>query len=198
MVVPRTSPTHHRLIHAKLLNRLPSLFWAPCPNHYMFHSGGNPSAHDLTQRFSHNFENKWKCQSLSCVWLFATPWTVAHQAPLSMEFSRQKYWSGLSLPSPGDLTYPGFESASPHCRQIFMIWTTREALACGQNVPLLSVCKVPFHSGWPGSELSQFISLPAPSLSPWVSTCCSPRFCLYFCIANEIICTVFIDSTYMR
>ena len=39
-------------------------------------------------------KEKWKCQSLSCVWPFATSWTVAHQAPLSMEFSRQEYWSG--------------------------------------------------------------------------------------------------------
>ena len=36
----------------------------------------------------------------SCVWLFATPWTIAHQASLSMEFSRQEYWSGLPFPSP--------------------------------------------------------------------------------------------------
>ena len=43
-------------------------------------------------------------QSLSCVWCFATPWTVARQAPLSMGFSRQAYWSGLPLPSPGDKT----------------------------------------------------------------------------------------------
>ena len=40
-----------------------------------------------------------KKKSLSRVWLFATPWTVAHQAPLSMEFSRQEYWSGLPFPS---------------------------------------------------------------------------------------------------
>ena len=40
---------------------------------------------------------------LSCVWLFATPWTVAHQAPLSMGFSRQEYWSGFPFPPPGDL-----------------------------------------------------------------------------------------------
>ena len=40
---------------------------------------------------------------LNCVWLFATPWTGAHQTPLSMEFSRQEYWSGLPFPSPGDL-----------------------------------------------------------------------------------------------
>ena len=44
---------------------------------------------------------------------FATLWTVAHQAPLSMGFFRQEYWSGLSLPSPGDLPDPGVEPASP-------------------------------------------------------------------------------------
>ena len=45
-------------------------------------------------------------QVLSCVQLFATPWTVAHQATLSMEFSRQEYWSGLPFPTPGDLPDP--------------------------------------------------------------------------------------------
>ena len=44
---------------------------------------------------------------LSCVQLFATPWTEAHMAPLSIGFSRQEYWSGLPCPSPGDLPYPG-------------------------------------------------------------------------------------------
>ena len=56
---------------------------------------------------------KWNVSSLSCVRLFATPWTVACQAPLSMEFSRQKYWSGLPLPSPGDLLDQGIELGSP-------------------------------------------------------------------------------------
>ena len=41
-----------------------------------------------------------------CVWLFVTPWTLAHQAPLSMGFSRQEYWSGLPCPPPGDLPDP--------------------------------------------------------------------------------------------
>ena len=45
--------------------------------------------------------------------LFATPWTVAYQAPPSMGFSRQEYWSGLPLPSPGDLPNPGIEPGSP-------------------------------------------------------------------------------------
>ena len=44
---------------------------------------------------------------------FCDPWTVGCQAPLSMEFSRQEYWSGLSFPSPGDLPNPGIEPRSP-------------------------------------------------------------------------------------
>ena len=50
---------------------------------------------------------------LSCVQLFATPWTVDCQAPLSMGFSRQDYWSGLPFTSPGDLPNPGMEPGSP-------------------------------------------------------------------------------------
>ena len=50
---------------------------------------------------------------LSCVLFFVTPWTVAHQATLSMGFSRQGYWSGLPFPSPGDLPDPGIEPGSP-------------------------------------------------------------------------------------
>ena len=45
--------------------------------------------------------------------LFATSWTVAHQAPLSMRFSRQGYWSGLPFPSPGDLPNPGIQPRCP-------------------------------------------------------------------------------------
>ena len=48
----------------------------------------------------------------SCDLLFAAPWTVAHQAPPSMGFSRQEYWSGLSCPPPGDLPDPGIEPGS--------------------------------------------------------------------------------------
>ena len=54
-----------------------------------------------------------KCQLLSRVWLFATPWTVAHQAPLSMGFPRQECWSGWPLLFPGDLPDPGIEPGSP-------------------------------------------------------------------------------------
>ena len=69
---------------------------------------------NMLSRFVFDFlpRSKWKVKSLSCVWLFATPWTVAYQAPLSMEFSRQ-YWSGLPFPSPGDLPNPGIKPRSP-------------------------------------------------------------------------------------
>ena len=56
---------------------------------------------------------KVKVKSFSRVPLFAIPWTVTYQAPLSMEFSRQEYWSGLPLPSPGGLPDPGIELRSP-------------------------------------------------------------------------------------
>ena len=50
---------------------------------------------------------------LSHVELFVIPWTVAHQAPLSMGFSQQKYWSELPFPSPGHFPDPGIEPVSP-------------------------------------------------------------------------------------
>ena len=50
--------------------------------------------------FSDAWNWKVKVKSLSCVWLFATPWTAAYQAPPSMGFPRQEYWSGVPLPSP--------------------------------------------------------------------------------------------------
>ena len=58
-------------------------------------------------------ERKGKVKSLSCVRLFATPWTEADQAPPTMGFSTQEYSSGLPLPSPGDLPNPGIEPRSP-------------------------------------------------------------------------------------
>ena len=67
---------------------------------------------------SESFDNKVK--SLSRVRLLATPWTVAHQAPLSMGFSRQEYWSGLPSPSPGDLPHPfdnGVKVMGGNCKQ---------------------------------------------------------------------------------
>ena len=63
-----------------------------------------------------NFNTYIKCacvHALSCVQIFATPWTVAYQASPSMGFSGQEYWSGLPFPSPGDLPNPGIKPWSP-------------------------------------------------------------------------------------
>ena len=56
---------------------------------------------------------KVKVQLCRCVQLFATPWIVAHQAPVSMEFCSQEYWSGLPFPSPGSFSDPGIKPGSP-------------------------------------------------------------------------------------
>ena len=63
---------------------------------------------------STNFCNRDVCalSHFSCVWFFATPWTTARQAPPSMGFSRQEYWSGWPCPPSGDLPNPGIEPAS--------------------------------------------------------------------------------------
>ena len=53
------------------------------------------------------------CDALNGVQLFRTPQTAAHQAPLSMGFPRQKYWSGLPFPPPGDPSNPGIKPESP-------------------------------------------------------------------------------------
>ena len=65
-------------------------------------------------------------QSLSRVQLFATQWTVTHQAPLSMEFSRQEYWSRLAFPALGDLPDPANEPASPALAGGFSFFFTTE------------------------------------------------------------------------
>ena len=60
-----------------------------------------------------NSQTTKKVKSLSRVQHFVTPWTVAYQAPPSMEFSKQEYWSGLLFPSAGDLPDPEIEPRSP-------------------------------------------------------------------------------------
>ena len=102
-------------------------------------------------------------KSLSCVRLFVTPWTVAHQAPPSMEFSRQEYWSGLPFPSPRDLPNPETEPVSlsllhwqvhssllsqlespPHTKSLFSCSVTSDCLQPHglrqDRLPCLSPC----------------------------------------------------------
>ena len=61
-------------------------------------------------------------QSLSCVWFFATPWTVAHQVPLSKGFPRQEHWSRLPFPSSGELPDPRTELISPALNSYLLHW----------------------------------------------------------------------------
>ena len=65
----------------------------------------------------------------SHVRFFAAPWTVTHQAPLSMGFSRQEYWNGLPFPSPGDLADPGIEP-----RSVYVSCTGRQTPTTGIEV----------------------------------------------------------------
>ena len=67
--------------------------------------------------------NEWmnELESLSRVWCFATPWIIACQASLSMEFSRQEYWSRLPFPSPGNLSDPGIEPGSPALQADYLL-----------------------------------------------------------------------------
>ena len=69
------------------------------------------------------------------------PWTVAHQAPLSMEFSRQEYWSGLPIPIPGDLPDPGTESASLASPALAGGFFTTEPLEKSQSNPAATAAK---------------------------------------------------------
>ena len=75
-------------------------------------------------RFSFTARLGYVLSHSSCVQFFATPWTAAHQALLSMGFSRQEYWSGLPCPPPGDLPNPGIEPVSPALAGGFFTTTT--------------------------------------------------------------------------
>ena len=78
---------------------------------------------------------------LSPVRLLVTPWTVAHQAPLSLGFSRQKYWGGLPFPPPGDLPDSGIQPASPVSPALEgEFFTTSATCGEGNGTPLQYSC----------------------------------------------------------
>ena len=104
-------------------------------------------------------------KSISCVWLFVTLWTVAHQAPQSMGFSRQEYWSELPFPSPGDLPDPGIELRSPALQANALTSEPREkSINVSPNPPRLG------HTGFEGPE-------PTGALLAWQS---NKTILLYF------------------
>ena len=91
----------------------------------------------------------WCACMLSRVQLFVTPWTVPHQAPLPMEFSRQQYWSRLPFPSSEDLPDPGIEPtsllSSALAGEFFTSWATREAPSIWY-IPSMWFANTFFHS----------------------------------------------------
>ena len=104
---------------------------------------------------------KWNV-SLSRVQFFATPWTVAHQAPLSMGSSRQEYWGGLPCPSPGVFLTQGS----------FTVWATREAQEYWSGWPIPSPGDLPIPGIKLGSPALQADSFPAelPGKPTWVDS----------------------------
>ena len=103
----------------------------------------------------------------SCVWLFATPWTVAHQAPLSIGFPRRECWSGSPCPPPGDLPNLGVEPVSPVLQEdslpAELLGTAHSNIQMAHND--LNPCK---HSVWFMGTLSGRARLQEP-----VYTCTS-------------------------
>ena len=82
-----------------------------------------------------SFSNAWKwkvkVKSLSCVWLFETPWTAAYQAPPPMGLSRQEYWSGVPLPSPINLSRNWLSQQ--------FLWFRSRLMSCYKNISLTKV-----------------------------------------------------------
>ena len=122
-----TRPPFHLLCPRPIAHFL-SIFPKHCVNSFpciiFFHLHNNM----MQVLLSHAIESKSQSVShFSCVWLFATPWTVvAHQAPLSMEFSRQEYWSGLPFFSRGSSQPRGRTWVSLIAGRFFTIWASRE------------------------------------------------------------------------
>ena len=98
------------------------------------------------------------CMHPKVLQVFATPWTVAHQTPLSVGFSRQECWSGLPCPPPGDLPDPGIKAVSP-------------------STPALQVDSLPLsHEGSPAMEYS-VSSVQFSSVTQSCPTLCDPMNC---------------------
>ena len=100
-------------------------------------------------------------KSLSRVRLFATPWTVAHQAPRSMKFSRQEYWSGLPFSSPGDLPNPGIEPRSP-ALQAGALPSESPVASDSFATPWTVAHQAPLLMGFPRQEYWSGLPFPSP------------------------------------
>ena len=149
-----------------------------------------------------NFAHTTVCLSLSCVQLLVTPWTIAHQAPLPMGFSRQEYWSGLPGPPPGDLPDPGIKPMSHvSCsgRRVLYHWCHPQALSkrvlplltgsrsvdCWLScIPHLPILLFALHS--PASPIfpPPMFSLPTSALCAHLCVCEGAGICPHHCLLN--------------
>ena len=127
-----TAPQSTLLVAGWLLLFSPLLFL-----HYILWSNPAPLGRDDVQEVA-------KAMMLSHVQLFVTPWTITQQVPLSMEFSRQKYWSRLPFPSPGDLPNPG----------LHLLW-----LLLGRQI-LYHCIQIPLSMGFSRQEYQNGLSFP--------------------------------------
>ena len=108
----------------------------------------------------------------SRVYLCATLWTAARQAPLSVGFSRQEHWSGLPFPSPGDLPDPGIQTASPVspalAGRVFTISATWEAPSGQCAIVKFRLCHLPMSlSVAPGDLEKSVANAPESPFPPW-------------------------------
>ena len=114
-----------------------------------------------------------KVKSLSRVWLFATPWTAAHQAPLSIGFSRQEYWSGLPLPSLEEVLAEGITNIGQYlliCYKFYMYWFILYSINVRRWLLLFS-CPVVSDSLLPHGLQHARPSWPSPSPGVCPSSC---------------------------
>ena len=116
--------------------------------------------------------NRCMLSQFSHVWLFVTLWIVAHQAPLSIEFSRQEYWSGLSCPPPGDLSDPGTEPVS-HVSCTAGRFFTTSVTCCSVAQSCLTLCD-PMDCSTPGFPVLHHLLELAQTHVCWVSDAIQP------------------------
>ena len=152
--------------------------------------------------------------SLSRARLFVTPWTVVYKVPLSMEFSRQEYWSGLPYPSPGDLPDPGIEPGSPALGGGFFINETpgKPCLTSKAHAGIWGMAGTPIpihhqHHRPGGGRLAatgresagQGPSRPLPHISTMASVCKSPVQVALFKIVFNLKCPLpWVKCTVLR
>ena len=126
------------------------------------------------------------CQPLSHVQLFATPWTVDHQTPLSIGFRTQEYWNGLLFPSPGDLPHPGIKPQSPtlqppgkmlkhagvsgiqiicKCKQLQNQLFSRSIMSDSLEIPWTVPCQTPLSMVFPRQVYWSGLPFPSPGVT---------------------------------